>query len=57
MLFQKHKLKDVLEYFDPAKTEYQNMMELNNYRIIYDSGNIVFSKLYPIDSSCTLSLT
>lgn len=43
--YQKHKLKNKLEIFDPNKTELQNMME-NNYRIIYDAGNIIYTKEY-----------
>ena len=41
--FQKHKLSKILEKFDPSKTETENMYE-NNYRKIYDSGNLVFVK-------------
>ncbi len=44
--FQKHKLKSILEHYSEELTEYQNMLELNNYRIIYDSGNYVFFKDY-----------
>lgn len=43
--FQKHKLKNILENFDKSKTEKANMFE-NGYRIIYDSGNLSFSKRY-----------
>ena len=43
--YQKHKLKDKLKIFDSAKTEFQNMME-NNYRVIYDAGNIIHVKKY-----------
>ena len=39
--FQKHKLKSLLENFNPDLTEEQNMFN-NNYRKIYDSGNLVF---------------
>ena len=39
--FQKHKLKDLLETFDENLTEEENMFE-NDYRKIYDCGNIVF---------------
>jgi transposase len=36
--FQKHKLKDILENFDPDKTEYENMIN-NNWDRIWDCGN------------------
>lgn len=39
--FQKHKLKDILDNFDPAKTEKENMVD-NGYVIVYDAGNLVF---------------
>ena len=39
--FQKHKLKDLLETFDERLTEEENMLE-NDYRKIYDCGNLVF---------------
>lgn len=39
--FQKHKLEDKLELFDPKLTEYENMCN-NGYRRIYDCGNYVF---------------
>jgi len=39
--FQKHKLKDKLEKFNPNLSESQNMYN-NNYRKIYDCGNLVF---------------
>lgn len=39
--FQKHKLKDLLETFDENLTEEENMFE-NDYRKIYDCGNLVF---------------
>lgn len=39
--FQKHKLKEKLEFFDPSLSENVNMM-LNGYRIIYDCGNMKF---------------
>ena len=39
--FQKHKLKDLLETFDERLTEEENMFE-NDYRKIYDCGNLVF---------------
>lgn len=38
---QKHKLKNILDVYDPNITEYQNM-QLNGYRVCYDSGNLVF---------------
>ena len=41
--FQKHKLSKILEKFDCNKTETENMYE-NDYRKIYDSGNLVFIK-------------
>jgi len=39
--FQKHKLKDLLESYDPNKTEWENMKE-NGYDRIWDLGNYVF---------------
>jgi len=39
--FQKHKLKDKLEVFDPNLTEYQNMLN-NGYHRIWDCGNAKF---------------
>jgi hypothetical protein len=39
--FQKHKLKDKLETFDPELTEYQNMLN-NGYDRIWDCGNKVY---------------
>ena len=36
--FQKHKLKDLLEIFDPLKTEFENMVN-NNWDRIWDCGN------------------
>lgn len=39
--FQKHKLAELLEYFDPDKTEVENM-RANKYRRIFDCGNLVF---------------
>lgn len=41
--YQKHKLKDTLEFFNENLTEVQNMF-INGYRRIFDSGNIVFVK-------------
>jgi hypothetical protein len=40
--FQKHKLKDKLDKFDPSLTEWENM-QLNDYNRIWDCGNYVFS--------------
>lgn len=39
--FQKHKLKDKLETFDPSLTEAENMFN-NGYRRIWDCGNQVW---------------
>ena len=39
--FQNHKLKDLLETLDERLTEEENMFE-NDYRKIYDCGNLVF---------------
>jgi len=39
--FQKHLLKDKLEVYDESLTEFENMFR-NNYRVIYDCGNLVF---------------
>lgn len=39
--FQKHKLKEKLEIFDPQLTEWQNM-QLNGWDRIWDCGNLVF---------------
>jgi DNA-binding CsgD family transcriptional regulator len=39
--FQKHKLHKVLDKFDPELSESQNMFN-NNYRRIWDCGNMVF---------------
>lgn len=43
--FQKHKLKDKLETFNPELSEIENMFN-NGYRIIYDSGNKAFIKKF-----------
>lgn len=43
--FQKHRLKNVLERFDPSKSERENMKD-NGYYRIYDCGNLVFVKEY-----------
>lgn len=37
--FQKHKLKDKLEMFDPDLSEYENMLT-NGYLRIFDAGNL-----------------
>lgn len=39
---QKHKLKDLLENFDPSKTESENM-RLNGYSKVFDCGNLIFA--------------
>lgn len=44
--YQKHKLPNLLENFDPDKTEVENMRE-NGYFRIFDCGNMVFEKIYP----------
>lgn len=41
VLFQKHKLKNKLENFDPDLTEIENMKN-NKFRLIWDCGNKVF---------------
>lgn len=41
--FQKHKLKDKLEVFDPNMTEWENMVA-NGWDRIWDCGNMVFHK-------------
>ena len=41
--FQKHKLKDALDIYDPNKTELENMSD-NKYYRIYDAGNLVYIK-------------
>lgn len=40
-MFQKHKLGDLLEVFDPNLSEQENM-RLNKYTRLYDCGNMVF---------------
>lgn len=40
--FQKHKLKNKLEYFDESKSEWENM-QLNGYDRIWDCGNFVYA--------------
>ena len=44
--YQKHKLKDLLEDFNPIKTEMENMVQ-NNFRIIYDAGNLIVTTKEP----------
>jgi hypothetical protein len=39
--YQKHKLKDKLEYFDTELTEWENM-QMNGFDRIWDCGNMVF---------------
>lgn len=39
--FQKHKLEERLEYFDPNLTEWENM-KLNGWDRIWDCGNYIF---------------
>jgi hypothetical protein len=39
--FQKHKLHNILEHFDPNKSEYENMKK-NGYNRIYDCGSAKF---------------
>jgi len=41
--YQKHKLKTVLEKFNPAKSEVENMKD-NGFYQIFDCGNFVFKK-------------
>ena len=41
MKYQKHKLQNILPIYDANKTELQNMWD-NDYRILYDCGNLVF---------------
>ena len=41
IMFQKHKLKDLLESYDSNKSEIENMIA-NNYQRIFDCGNIIF---------------
>ena len=41
--YQKHKLGKLLEIFDPAKSEIENM-KLNGYHRIFDCSNLVFVK-------------
>jgi len=44
--YQKHKLKDKLDNFNPDLTEYENM-KLHGYNRIFDCGNAVFSYSIP----------
>jgi hypothetical protein len=39
--YQKHKLKEKLEYFDEKLSERENM-KINNYDIVYDCGNSIW---------------
>ena len=39
--FQKHKLANILEVFDPALSEFENMLA-NGYGRVWDCGNFVF---------------
>ena len=41
MKFQKHKLANLLESYDPAKTGVDNMLS-NGYRLLYDAGNLKY---------------
>lgn len=41
--YQKHKLPDLLDDFDPEMTEQENMIA-NGFFIIYDCGNAVYAK-------------
>lgn len=43
--FQKHKLIKLLDIYDVELTEKENMFN-NDYRIVFDSGNKVYTKLY-----------
>jgi hypothetical protein len=45
--FRKNVLKDKLEFFDPNISEWENMKK-NGYDRIWDCGNLVFIKNYPI---------
>ena len=53
--FQKHKLKSLLEHFDPSKTEVQNMHE-NGYHRIFDCGNLVFVKYMEKTNNDTIQI-
>ena len=39
MKYQKHKLKNILENFDPKLSEYENMIQ-NKFTRIWDCGNL-----------------
>lgn len=39
--FQKHKLANILEVFDPSLSEFENML-MNGYGRVWDCGNFVF---------------
>jgi len=41
MMYQKHKLSEILEIFDESKTEYENMV-MNGYVRIWDCGSFKF---------------
>ncbi len=41
VMFQKHKLKDILPIFDNDKSELDNMID-NGYYPVYDCGNLLF---------------
>ncbi|MHB8098011.1 MAG: DUF7487 domain-containing protein [Sulfuricurvum sp.] len=43
--YQKHKLEKILDIFDDSLSETVNMYN-NNFRKIFDSGNLVFVKIY-----------
>jgi len=45
--FQKHKLKNLLENYDPNLSEHENMLN-NNYVRIYDCGNKVYELQFNI---------
>ena len=45
VMFQKHKLKGLLDKFDESKSEWQNMQN-NGYDRIFDCGNLVFVKTF-----------
>jgi len=40
--YQKHKLKDKLDFFDENLTEWENM-QINEFDRIWDCGNSVFA--------------